>query len=136
MRVVYIETYQRNDRPVLMMQMIGNVAPMHCTGNGKHLLLNYSEEEIDRLIEKEGLPRLTEFTICDKPSLMEELKKVKELGYSFDNEEYEIGVRCISFPIHGINNKVIAGLSISGPSSRMNDKFLFSKIDYCKEIVK
>lgn len=136
MKVVYIEVMEGPGQMLRSMQRIGNVAPMHCTGIGKLLLLNYSDGELDRLIEVEGLTRYTEYTLTSKVQLVNELKRIREKGYAFDNEECEVGARCVAFPIYGAQGKIIAGISVTGPTNRLTDEFINSRLSYFDEIAR
>ena len=122
MTMVYVDVASNPGRTLLSIQRVGNSSPMHCTGNGKLLLLNYSEEQIDTLIRCKGLPRFTENTITTKERLMEELEKIREADISYDNEECEAGVRCIACPIRDYTNTIVAGISVTGPVSRMDNE--------------
>ena len=134
MNVVYIEVVPGPDQMIKTMQRIGNQAPLHCTGVGKLLLLNHSEGFIDKMIEKKGLPKFTDYTIVTKQLLLRELEAVRRLDYAFDNEECEIGARCISLPIRDFTGKVVAGISVTGPSFRMDEIINPDNIDYLKKI--
>lgn len=134
-KVVYIEIVETPGNMLRSMQRIGHLAPMHCTGIGKLFLTNYSDEEIDSLISEEGLQRYTDYTLVTKEQLVEELKGVKAAGIAYDNEECEIGARCVAGPIYDISGKVIAGISVTGPAPRLNDEFIQSKLDEFKEIL-
>ena len=103
---------------------------MHCTGNGKLCLLNYSEEQLDRLICQRGLPRFTEYTLTTKEALMERLEEIRKVGYACDEEECEIGMRCLAYPIRDYTRRIIGGISITGPSSRLNSEVLMNKAHY------
>lgn len=133
-QVVYIDVADGPDQMVKGMQRIGNIAPMHCTGIGKLLLLNYTEEELDELIAKKGLTKYTDNTIITKEKLKEELGQVKKDGYAFDNEECELGARCIAFPIYDFTQKIIAGFSITGPVNRITDEFINTNIPLLKSV--
>lgn len=133
MKVVYIGVVQGPDQMLRTMQHIGNRAPMHCTGVGKLLLLNYTNEEIDTLVERKGLPSFTENTIVTRDALMAELNTVRRQDHAFDNEECEIGARCIAVPARDYTHKVVAALSVTGPIFRMTDERLLSKLDVIKE---
>lgn len=126
--IVYIDVYECQAKMLRTMQRIGKIAPMHCTGIGKLLLLNKSEEEIDELIRTKGMTRFTENTFTTKIQLMEELKRVKEQDYAYDNEECEIGARCIAFPIRDYRGRCVAGLSVTGPASRLSDSMIQTRI--------
>ncbi len=84
------------------------------TGMGKMLLSQLSEEKIDEVILKSGLPKATKNTITDPAEFKAHLLKVKEQGYAIDNEEALIGVRCMAMPIYDYSGKVIAAISVSG----------------------
>lgn len=133
-QVVYIDVIEAPGQIVKAMQRIGNIAPLHCTGIGKLLLTNYSETQLDEMIAQRGLPAFTEKTITTKNALLEELKRVKQLGYAFDNEECEIGTKCIAFPIYDYTNRVIAGFSVTGPSPRLTEQFFEKQIPYMRKL--
>ena len=120
--VMYIESVAdaKTDRMLVNHQYIGHIAPMHCTGVGKLLLLNYTTRQLDDFIETTGLKKFTDTTIQTKEELLEELETVRLQGYAYDNEECEMGLRCIAVPIFDYSEKIVAGLSISGPSVRMD----------------
>ncbi len=134
MKVVYIDVVKSPNSMIRSMQRIGNVAPMHCTGIGKLMLLNYTENDIDKFILKEGMPKFTEYTLTSKWQLMEVLKKVREDGVAYDNEECEIGARCVAVPIYGAEGKVIAGISIMGPKTRLTDEVIAPRLNDLKNI--
>lgn len=119
MEVVYIDVVEGPDNMLRTMQRIGKRAPLHSTGVGKNILLNYTPEKISQMIMKKGLPALTPYTLISQEALMAELEKVRIQGYAMDNEECEIGARCISAPIRDYTGLVTASISISGPTSRM-----------------
>ncbi len=129
MTVVYIGVIQGPGQMLRTMQFIGNQAPMHCTGVGKLLLLNYSEKDMDALITRKGLPSFTLNTITSKEALLVELAQARQLGYAFDNEECEIGARCIAVPARDYTRKIVAALSVTGPIFRMTNDKLMSKLD-------
>lgn len=122
MMVLYIDVADGPDKMLRTMQRIGKMAPLHSTGVGKLLLLNYDEEKLKVLSEQKGLIQLTKNTITSLEQLKEELKRVASLGYAFDNEECEIGAKCIATPIRDYTGKVIAAISVSGPVSRITQK--------------
>ena len=121
MRAVYIDVIQKSNRSLITFQQVGTSAPMHCTGNGKLLLLNYTGDMIDTLISARGLKKYTDHTITTREGLLKELAAIRERGYAYDEEEREPGIRCISFPIYDVEGRVIAGMSVSGPRERMTD---------------
>jgi DNA-binding IclR family transcriptional regulator len=116
--VVYIDTVDGPDHMLRTLQRIGKVAPMHSTAAGKLLLLNYGEDLLKDFIEKKGLPSFTEKTITRPVDFISELETVKKRGYAYDNEECEVGVKCIAFPVRDFSGKNVAAISISAPMTR------------------
>ena len=91
---------------------IGRRMDVHCTGVGKALIAFLPEEELDYLIREHGLPRHNEKTNTSSRRLREEFSKVRRLGYAFDDEEDEIGLRCIGAPVFGQAGKVVASVKL------------------------
>lgn len=129
MMVTYVDVVEGPDMMVRSMQRIGNVAKMHCTGIGKIFLLSKSTEQIDSMISLHGLTKYTDNTITTKTQLLKELETVRRNGYAYDNEECEIGAKCIAFPIRDYTGEIIAGFSVTGPSARLTDSFIQSHMD-------
>jgi DNA-binding IclR family transcriptional regulator len=120
MAVVYIEVVNAN-KTLMSTQYIGNVAPLYCTGVGKAFLTNYSPTELEQYIAAKKLPAYTEHTITDPEELKAELDRIRSAGYAVDDQECEIGARCVAAPIRDYTGKVKAGISVSGPAVRMTD---------------
>lgn len=97
---------------------VGRRVLLHNSGVGKALLAQMSPAAIDEAIEALGLPARTERTITDKATLLRVLDETRERGYAVDDEEQELGVRCVSVPVTGVPGAVTA-ISISGPSARL-----------------
>ncbi|WP_420963385.1 IclR family transcriptional regulator [Brucella sp. IR073] len=95
-------------------------APTYCTSVGKAFLA-FQNEELIRKIAGEGLRAYTANTITDLDSLTAELEKVRAQGFAVDNEEIEIGLRCIGAPVRDSSGRVFAAVSVSGPAERMPD---------------
>ena len=121
MMMVYVDVASGPQQTLMSLQRIGNVSPMHCTGNGKLLLLNYSSEKLDAFIRQRGLPQNTVHTITTRQALDDELAQIRRQGFALDNEECEIGVRCMACPIYDYTGAIVAGISVTGPVSRMTD---------------
>ena len=100
---------------------IGKQTPLHAASSGKILLTQYSEVQIDELIEKKGLCKLTENTITDKDSLLKNLDLIRKQGYALDDEECEPGLRCMAVPIYGYGNKIVAAISVFGSTQKLSD---------------
>ena len=111
---------EESSQIIRMCSYVGKRAPVHCTALGKVLLAYLPEGEKKKILGKRELPRLTEKTITDKEELEKELNKVKKQGFALDREENEKDVRCIAAPIRNYQGKVIAAISISSPSFRID----------------
>ena len=106
---------------VSMMSRIGHTAPLHCTGLGKCLLAFSPVQLSERIIERYPLTRFTETTITSQSELRAELERIRDRGYAVDNEEHEIGIRCVAAPIHPPASGSPAALSLSVPSVRLTE---------------
>jgi|Deesub1362A_J573_1020465.scaffolds.fasta_scaffold01495_13 DNA-binding IclR family transcriptional regulator len=128
---VYIEKID-SPRAIRMYSQIGKRLPLHTGAVGKALLAHLPEEKVNEIISK-PLTRFTENTITDPKKLKEELRRIRERGYALDNEEVEIGLKCVGAPIRDHTGKVIASISISGPSTRFTDEKIQEYTDLVRE---
>jgi DNA-binding IclR family transcriptional regulator len=114
---LYVEKVECS-QPIRIINQVGQRNPMHCTGVGKALLSGMPDEAIDRLIETRGLPAHTRHSITDRQRLMQTLERIRRTGIAFDNEELNLGVKCVAAPIQNSSGSVVAAISLSGPSQR------------------
>ena len=115
-------------------EILGETAPLYCTGIGKAMLFSMPEEEWDERITKNRVS-LTENTRLDYDAIIRDLHESKARGYSIDNAEIEPGFRCIGVPVYNMAGKLIAGTSISGPIESMTDERLEELSQLLKESV-
>lgn len=101
---------------------IGKKAPIYSTSIGKAILAFLGEVERNSIIERLNFEAFTKNTFVSRESLIEDLDKTRERGYSIDNIENEEGIRCVGAPVFDRERKVVASLSISGPASRFTDE--------------
>jgi len=120
-RVLYLECIYPTKKSITY-STNGKTLPMHCTGCGKAMLAYMGEEEVDGIIAKWGLPRITSHTITSPTKLKKALAKYRELGYAIDNSEEGHDVRCIAMPIRSTDGHVAGALSISGSTMTMRDE--------------
>lgn len=118
--VVYIEKLDGN-QTLRMHSKVGKRAPMHCTSVGKVILAYLPLNTVEEIIDRKGLPVHTNTTITEKDAFLKELIKIKQKGYALDLEENEYGITCVAVPIFDHDGKVVASISISGPTMRMTD---------------
>ncbi len=117
---------------VRMFAVIGRRVPLHSTGCGKVLLAHLEPSERARVIHEKGLPRSTRYTISSAAELERELADIRRRGYAVDDRENDEDVRCIAGPVRDHTGKVIAALSISGPTARVTKERI---PDMCRLVV-
>ncbi len=101
---------------------LGDHKPMHCTALGKSFLAYMSSQEVERVVQRKGLSAFTSRTITDYKVLVKELENVRARGIACDNQEIEEGLTCIACPIFDYSGKVIAAISVAGPTDRMEQR--------------
>jgi DNA-binding IclR family transcriptional regulator len=131
--VVYIDSVDGPDNMLKTMQRIGKRAPLYSTGVGKLMLLNYDIQRLDSYVAKTGLRPLTVHSISTKEALLKELEAIERNSFAVDNEECELGARCVAAPIRDYSGLVIASISASGPAIRMTDEKIQRIKDYIIE---
>ena len=99
----------------------GARAPLVCTGVGKILLSGLSPVAAERILTDEPLPRRTPRSITEPRAVMKMLAAIRETGHAIDDEEVELGVRCVAAPIVDHHGEVQAAISVSGPTLRISD---------------
>lgn len=109
-------------------QRIGKQAPMHATGSGKVLLSRYDDAQLDEFIKMKGLPKFTEHTITDPDILRNELEMIRKQDFGMDEEECEIGLRCISSPLRDYSGQIVASMSVFGRPIDMSDQRIRDEI--------
>lgn len=117
--VVFIAQVESAE-PIRAFFRAGERRHAHASGIGKALLAEMPRDRVERLIRDKGLPRFTDATITDPERLFTELADIRRRGWALDDEERSRGMRCIAAPIFDDNGEAIAGLSISGPSQRLD----------------
>jgi len=96
--VVYVDKVEPNRR-ICMSSKIGSSNPVYCTSMGKAMLAFQPEETIEKIVSSIRFTRYTPKTLCSREKLFEHLETVRRRGYAIDDEEIELGVRCIGAPI-------------------------------------
>ncbi len=119
--VLYVDCVE-SKRRLRTYSVIGIRAPLYCTAVGKAIMADLSDPHINHIISSKGLPRLTESTITDERSLLQDLEETRSRGFSIDNKEHEDHLICIGAPIKNASGETFASLSVSGPSNRMSEE--------------
>ena len=99
---------------------VGKRMELHCTALGKVLLAWLPEEEARPILSHRALSRHNENTKSSPRRLMEELRETRKRGYAVDDEEAEIGYRCLGAPVFGADGSVAAAISVSGSVSQLH----------------
>nr|WP_319947860.1 HTH-type transcriptional regulator BhcR [uncultured Shimia sp.] len=100
----------------------GTLSPMHASGIGKALLSCYSDDALSRFLRTHARESFTEHTLCDPETLRAEMQNARRLGYAVDDEEKNLGMRCVAAPIFNFYGEAVAGISVSGPISRLTQE--------------
>lgn len=98
----------------------GTLASMHSSGIGKAILAHMNPVLRDGVIERAELTAYTPRTLITRTGLKRDLDAIRARGFSIDDEERNLGMRCIAAPVFDAFGDVVAGLSISGPTSRVS----------------
>ena len=122
--IVYIERAFSERSGMQVVRAIGGRAPLHLTSVGKLFLANDDAQRVRAYATRTGLSGQTKNSITQLPVLERELSKVRQYGIAHDNEELELGVRCMASGIYDDQGKLVAGLSISAPADRLDDAWL------------
>jgi DNA-binding IclR family transcriptional regulator len=116
--IVYLDKVEPNRR-VCVSSKTGTSNPVYCTSMGKAMLAFQPPEVIDQIVSKIRFVSYTSKTLTSRDALMKALERVRRRGYAIDDQEIEIGVRCIGAPIFDEQRNAIAAVSVSGPASRI-----------------
>jgi len=122
--IVYIERAFSERSGMQVVRAIGARAPLHLTSTGKLFLAADDLQRVRAYATRTGLAGHTRNSITQLPLLERELARVRQLGVAHDNQELELGVRCIAAGIYDDQDKLVAGLSISAPADRLDDSWL------------
>lgn len=119
--IVYIDKVESSVSSIRMVSRIGICRPLYCTAVGKAMLAQMPRTQVAELWGQSEIIRYTEHTIVSLSALYAELDEVCERGYALDNEENELGVRCIAAALLDYKGRANAAISVSAPLSRMSD---------------
>jgi len=132
--IVYIDRAWSERSGMQVVRAIGGRAPLHLTSTGKLFLSAADARTVRAYAIRTGLPGQTHNSLTSLERLESELMQVRRLGLARDNEELELGVRCIAAGIHDDAGKLVAGLSISAPTERMQDAWIALLVQTTREI--
>lgn len=116
---VYIYKADAGTGGMRMSSHVGLRIPMYCTGVGKAILATQSYADAERVWKQSDIRALTPHTITDFDAFIEQLRRVRADGYAVDDEENELGIRCVALAVPGMRGRAEAAFSISGLAARM-----------------
>lgn len=122
--IVYIERSYSERSGMQVVRAIGGRAPLHLTSVGKLFLAHDDQARVKAYATRTGLVGHTRNSITDLSRLERELSGVRAMGIARDDEELELGVRCMAAGIHDDQGRLVAGLSISAPADRLDEAWV------------
>ena len=134
-KVIYIEKMDVVSS-IKLYTDIGLRVHAYCSSLGKCLLTKYSKEEMEHVMKNCSFIKFTDNTISSVEALHEELTKVRKQGWGMDNEEFNIGHRCIGAPIYDYRGDIIAAISASGTTKVLTDERIDEVAEYVMKSAK
>ena len=131
--IVYVDKVESDANSIRMVSRIGLRQPMYSTGVGKAILAQMKDSEIREVWKQSKIRPFTPHTIVTLEQLMEEIELIRRQGYALDNEENELGVRCIAACVTDFYGRASNAFSISAPVSRMSDERVLELSEYVLE---
>jgi IclR family acetate operon transcriptional repressor len=116
--VVFISQVESH-APMRAFYRPGRRGPLHASGIGKAILSTWSDGRIGQALGGGALTHFTERTLVTLPALLNDIQQIRARGWSIDDEEHTVGMRCIAAPLFNEYGEVVAGISVSGPAVRL-----------------
>jgi DNA-binding IclR family transcriptional regulator len=121
--IVYIERTFSERSGMQVVRAVGGRAPLHLTSVGKLFLAHDDPQRVRAYAARTGLTGHTRNSITDLARLERELAAVRTYGVARDDEELELGVRCLASGIYDDQGRLVAGLSVSAPADRLEESW-------------
>lgn len=119
--VLYLEKVE-GPHVLRMPSRVGRHIPTYCTSLGKAMLSCLGEGEIRRIIRTYPIHEYTPNTTSGIEELLKELERTRQRGFAVDDEEFELGLRCVGAPIRDYTGDMVGAIGVAGPSTRLTDK--------------
>ena len=129
---VYIEKVEPQGF-IRMDTWVGRRMRVHATSVGKALVAYIPQERLERILSNGGMEKRTAKTITTLPRLLKELEKVRAQGYAVDDEENNLGARCVGAPIFNQSGAVEASLGLSGTTIQVNSNTMPRIVEALKD---
>jgi DNA-binding IclR family transcriptional regulator len=128
--VLYLDQCESRQPVGVNLHSPGMTIEMYCTGIGKTLVAYRPEADVRAWLQTHELTQRTPNTITTPDAFLAELDAIRQRGYGIDNGERNLSIRCVAVPIRDGHNKVVAALSVAGPTERMPNPLIASDIAY------
>ena len=122
--IIYVERAYSERSGMQVVRAIGGRAPLHLTSVGKLFLAADDPVRVRAYAARTGLAGHTKNSLTQLAILERDLSRVRQYGVARDNEELELGVRCMAAGIYDDQGRLAAGLSISAPAERLEEAWL------------
>jgi DNA-binding IclR family transcriptional regulator len=129
---VYIEKVEPQGF-IKMDTWVGRRMRVHATSVGKAMAAHISRERLEKILAQSGMEKRTAKTITTLPRLLKDLDKVREQGYAVDDEENNIGARCVGAPIFNQDGSIEASLGLSGTINQVNSQTMPRILEHLKD---
>lgn len=133
---LFLDIVESSNNSIKTIRHIGSRIPLHCSAIGKLFLLYYDNKQINEYISTNPLTPYTPRTITNKEDLLNELQTIRDKGYSINDEEQTLGVRCIAAPVYNYSKKIVAGISITDTIFNITSENLEILIDAVRSTAK
>jgi len=120
-QVLYLDKVE-GPHALRMPSRVGRYIPTYCTSLGKAMLSCLDDQEVKSILRRQTLKPHTENTAKNINQLLADLRSVRKRGYAVDNEEIEIGLRCVGAPLRDYTGGMVGAISVAAPSARLSEK--------------
>jgi IclR family KDG regulon transcriptional repressor len=124
-RVLYLDKVE-GPHALRMPSRVGRHIPTYCTSLGKAMLSCLDDQDVRKIFRRQDLRPYTPNTVKTIDQLLTELQLIRKRGYSVDNEEIEIGLRCVGAPIKDYSGDMVGAISVAAPSARLSGQKILS----------
>ena len=119
--ITYVDEVVSSQQMIRIFHHLGQSYDLYANGCGKLFLAEYSKAELNRYFQQHELKSITPKTLCTRAELEADLARTRQRGYSMNDEECLLGMRCISFPLKSSDGEVFAGISLSATIYQINN---------------
>lgn len=129
---VYIEKVEPQGF-IRMDTWVGRRMRVHATSVGKALVAHIPPTQLEKIVAERPLEKRTPKTITTLPRLLKELERVRALGYAIDDEENNLGARCLGAPVFNQQGEIEASLGLSGTINQVNSETMPRIVETLKD---